>query len=228
MRRYTFSNVIYFKFQNILYIYVVIVQNEWVERILGLLNDCLWQVSNGFLSLLYFPFPDPVGIPVFRVSTERQQNEITWCVEMALPDPGRTEHSGVEFLVALGALKFRYYVDRIFAIFTWKLNQAHTDRHTLAHTHLQTYTHGVRGVLVLRCYFGASPSLFFGWLPVAHTDLSAPPDPVPRTSPGHFLIRRRLSVIYVKYFLWKKQWQQQKQRRQQPPTELFCGNKHEI
>jgi len=27
MRRYTFSNVIYFKFQNILYIYVVIVQN---------------------------------------------------------------------------------------------------------------------------------------------------------------------------------------------------------
>jgi len=37
---------------------------------------------------------------------------------MALPDQKRSEQSGDESLVALGALKFRYYVDSIFAIFT--------------------------------------------------------------------------------------------------------------
>jgi len=143
--------------------------------------------------------------------------EITWCVEMALPDQKRSEQSGDESLVALGALKFRYYVDSIFAIFTWKLNQAHTDRQT--HTWGRSVgSFGVILVLPQACFLVGWP-----WPPPTF-ELPAPisrvPAADPPTSPGHFLIRRRLSVIYVKYFLWKKQ--------QQPPTELFCGNKHEI
>jgi len=101
--------------------------------------------------------------------------EITWCVEMALPDQKRSEQYGDESLVALGALKFRYYVDSIFAIFTWKLNQAHTDRQT--HTWGRSVgSFGVILVLPQACFLVGWP-----WPPPTF-ELPAPSSQLP--SPG--------------------------------------------